>query len=143
MVRRAKEETPAADKDARVFFDRRRTGVDNKIRSMIVVLSNKHHVDINVTVIYKYKDEVSMFRSQPGDGGQWFPTLTEHVPNQASYMDDDVAEAETEDDDGTDEDSQDESEDDTGVDAWETTGKQEQEDDQDTKQEFLCVEIPR
>ena len=68
MVRRTLEETPA-DKSARVFFGRRRQGVDSKVRSMILGLANKHHVDINVTVIYEYKNEVSIFRSQPGDTG--------------------------------------------------------------------------
>ena len=78
MVRRTLEETPA-DKGARVFFGRRRQGVDSKVRSMILGLANKHNVDINVTVIYEYKNEVSMFRSQPGDTGRWFSTVRDLV----------------------------------------------------------------
>jgi hypothetical protein len=78
MPPRVPEETPA-EKSARVFFDRRRTGLDGKVRSLILGLANKHNVDINVTVIYEYKDEISIFRSQPGDTGRWFPTVRDLV----------------------------------------------------------------
>lgn len=62
MVHRTLEET-TAEKSAQVFFGRRGQGVDSKIRSVILGLANKHRVDINVTVIYEYKNQVSIFRS--------------------------------------------------------------------------------
>lgn len=78
MVRRTLEET-SADKSAQVFFGRRGQGVDSKVRSMILGLANKHHVDTNVTVIYEYKNEFSIFRSQPADTERWFPTVRDLV----------------------------------------------------------------
>lgn len=78
MAPRNPDQTPA-QKNARVFFDRRRQGLDGKVRSLILGLANKHNVDINVTVIYEYKDEVSIFRSQPGDSGSWWSSVEELV----------------------------------------------------------------
>jgi hypothetical protein len=54
------EETPA-EKSARVFFNQRRTRLDGKVCSLILGLANKHNVNINVTVIYEYKDKISIF----------------------------------------------------------------------------------
>lgn len=76
-----RSEETRAQKDARAFFDRRRQGLDGKVRSMILGLANKHNMDINCTVIYEYRDELSIFRSHPGDTGRWWSSIKELVSN--------------------------------------------------------------
>jgi hypothetical protein len=68
-----------AERSARAFFERRRQGLDSKARALILKLSKDHNVDSNVTIIYEYKDEISIFRSHTGDTGPWFPTINELV----------------------------------------------------------------
>jgi hypothetical protein len=66
--------------EARLFFDRRRQGLDRKARTMITEESKTHHVDVKVTIIYEYKNEVSFFRSHPTEvGARWFSSIAELV----------------------------------------------------------------
>jgi hypothetical protein len=67
-----------ASKAARKLFDRRRTGLDRKARDLIMKSLSLHNVDIGITIIYEFGDEVSMFRSHL-DEGRWWPTVEDLV----------------------------------------------------------------
>jgi hypothetical protein len=65
---------------AREFFDRRRLGIDRKIRALITGESNTFGIDLNVTVIYEYANEVSFFRSHLDESNaRWFTSLDDLV----------------------------------------------------------------
>jgi hypothetical protein len=70
---------PAKNK-AKEFFNRRRAGIDRKVRNMITTLSNDMKVDVNVTVIYEIEDEVCFFRSHIREKNtRWFSSIGELV----------------------------------------------------------------
>jgi hypothetical protein len=65
---------------AREFFNRRRSGLDRKAQTLITHESKKHHVDVKVTIVYEYQNEVSFFRSHPTEvGARWFSSFNELV----------------------------------------------------------------
>ena len=79
MVRRPGSQIPLADRPFRKLYARRRETVESKVRHMIVDVARLHRIDMHVTVIYEYKNEVSMFRSQQEDGRHMSTTLGELV----------------------------------------------------------------
>ncbi|EOA82037.1 hypothetical protein ACJQWK_05062 [Exserohilum turcicum] len=60
-----------ASKEAQKLFDRRRTGLDRKARDLIMKSLSMHNVDLGITIIYEFGEEVSMFRSHLDDGRWW------------------------------------------------------------------------
>jgi hypothetical protein len=78
MVRKV---VPRAPKDeGRKFYNRRRTGIDRKVRTLITGVSNDYGVEMNVTIVYEYADEVSFFRSHGDEGNsRWFSSFEELV----------------------------------------------------------------
>jgi hypothetical protein len=77
----AKRKAPKSPKNAaREFYDRRRTGIDRKVRSLITGESNDYGVEMNVTIIYEYANEVSFFRSHVNEeSARWFSSFAELV----------------------------------------------------------------
>lgn len=77
---------PSKDK-ARQFYDRRRAGIDRKVRSLITGESNEFGVAVNVTIIYEYRNEVSFFRSHLDEtNARWFSSLNELVSAQCTLI---------------------------------------------------------
>ncbi|KAF5845612.1 hypothetical protein GGP41_009357 [Bipolaris sorokiniana] len=72
-----------ASKEAQKLFDRRRTGLDRKARDLIMKSLSMHNIDLGITIIYEFGEEVSMFRSHLDDGlcsNFW------HVRNILTYI---------------------------------------------------------
>lgn len=67
-----------ASKEAQKLFDRRRTGLDRKARDLIMKSLSMHNVDLGITIIYEFGEEVSMFRSHLDDG-RWWSTVQDLV----------------------------------------------------------------
>jgi hypothetical protein len=84
---RATEKASKNDK-SREFYQRRRQGIDRKVRTMITHLCNQFQHSANVTIIYEYRDEVSFFRSHLNENGaRWFPSLEALVSAYCSEED--------------------------------------------------------
>jgi hypothetical protein len=65
--------------DARKLFNRRRTGLDHKAQTLILMAFKTFNDEVKVTIIYEYEGEVSFFRSDPSDEGRWWSSLDELV----------------------------------------------------------------
>lgn len=70
---------------AQKLFDRRRSGLDRKAQTLITMAYGKHNVDIGITIIYEFRDEVAVFRSHPLADGKWWASLNELVSAPRIY----------------------------------------------------------
>jgi hypothetical protein len=80
VVKRKPRKITARKDESRKFYERRRAGIDRKVRALITGESVDYGLEMNVTVIYEYKNEVSFFRShRDRKNARWFSSLQELV----------------------------------------------------------------